>query len=89
MRWYKQVIAFLILVLLVSVVAAALHHHENTADNHDCPVCLVSYHQQAASRATVAFDGIPFITETVYSAPAPEITEQTFISLLANRAPPA
>jgi len=89
MRWYKKVIAFSILLLLVSTFAVALHHHENAADNHNCPICLVSHHQQAASRATVAFDGIPFITETIYSAPAPEITELTFISLLANRAPPA
>ena len=89
MHWYKQVIAFLILLLLLSTLAVALHHHENAADDHNCPVCLASYHQQAAGRATVAFDGIPFITETAYSVPAPEIPEQTFISLLANRAPPA
>ncbi len=88
MRWYKQVIVFLILLLLVATFAAALHHHENTANDHNCPVCFVSYHQ-AASRATVAFDGIPFITEAIYSAPAPQITEQTLVSVLANRAPPA
>jgi hypothetical protein len=89
MRRFKQLIVFLIVLLLVSTVATALHHHDNIADNHNCPVCLIGNHQQAASRATIAFDGIPFITESIYSAPPQEIADQTVISLLASRAPPA
>ncbi len=89
MRWYKRIIVFLLPLLLVSTLVSVLHRHENTADYHDCPICLVSHHQQATGMTTVAFDGVPFITETRYSAPVLEITEQIFVSLLTNRAPPA
>jgi hypothetical protein len=68
---------------------AATHHHENTADDHDCAICLVSHHQHATSQSSVAFDGIPSFRETTYSAPAPVITERIFISFLNTRAPPA
>ena len=88
MHWYRQFVAFFISLLLVSTFVAALHHHESASDDHDCPICLVS-HQQAASQAAVAFDGVPFITETAYSTPTPGIAEQTFVFLLSNRAPPA
>ena len=89
MSWHKRFTAFLILLLLISTFVAVPHHHDDTLDDHDCPICVVSNHQCAASQSTVAFDAVPLITETSYSTPAQEITERIFISLLANRAPPA
>jgi hypothetical protein len=90
MVWRKRIPAFIILFLLVSTFAVAMHHHEDTADDHhDCPTCLVSHHQQATSQSTVAFDGVPFITESIYTAFAPVLAEKIFISCLNNRAPPA
>jgi hypothetical protein len=89
MRQSKRLTAFLILVLLVSAFVAAPHHHDNTAGDHDCPICLVSHHLQAASQSTVAFDVTPFITETTFASPATDLIEQIVVSLLKNRAPPA
>lgn len=89
MGLYKRFTAFIILLLLFSTFVVATHHHEDTADDHDCPICLVSHHQQATSQSTVAFDGVPFITESSYAAFAPVLAEKIFIACLNNRAPPA
>jgi hypothetical protein len=90
MGLYKRFTAFIILFLLVSTFAVAMHHHEDTADDHhDCPICLVSHHQQATSQPIIAFDATPFITETAFASPASDLIEQIVISLLKNRAPPA
>jgi hypothetical protein len=86
---HKHFTAFLILLLLLSTFAAVVHHHDNTADNHDCPICLVSHHQQATSQTTVAFDATPFIIEKTVALPASALIEQIVVSLLKNRAPPA
>ncbi len=79
----------LIFLLLVSAFVAAFHHHENTADDHDCPICVAGNHQQAAGISPAALDGIPFIDETIPVISAPVLTEQVFVSLLNSRAPPA
>lgn len=90
MGLYKRFTAFIILLLLVSTLVVVTHHHEDTAaDHHDCAICLVSHHQQATSESTVAFDGVPFITESSYAAFAPVLAEKIFIACLNNRAPPA
>ncbi len=89
MGWYKRFTAFLILLLLVSTFVAVPHYHDNTADDHDCPICLVCHHQHATSQSTVTFDGVPFVAEAMYAVPASTITENIFIALLSNRAPPA
>ncbi len=88
MVWYKRFSVFLILLLLASTFVAVGHHHDNTADDHDCPICLVSHHQQATSQTAAAFDGIPFIAETACASPATDPVEQIVVSLLQNRAPP-
>ncbi len=88
MSWRKRFSVLFILRLLVSTFVAVGHHHDNTADDHDCPICLVSHHQQATGQATVAFDATPFVTGTTYAIPAAALVEQTVISLFQNRAPP-
>jgi len=89
MSWFKRFSVFLILLILVSTFVAVLHHHENTADDHDCPICVVSHHLSASGQSPVEFDGVPFITETTYVAPRSVLTDIFFVSLLSNRAPPA
>jgi hypothetical protein len=89
MRRSKRFTAFLILVLLLSTFVAVPHHHDNTADDHDCPICLVSHHQHATGQTIVAFDCVPFFFETVYATSAPVIVEKTFTSFQSDRAPPA
>jgi hypothetical protein len=73
----------------VSTLGAVVHHHNDAADNHDCPICLVSHHQQATSQSTSAFDATPFITEKTVALPTSDLIEQIVVSLLKNRAPPA
>jgi len=85
----KYFTAFLILLLLAATFVAVVHHHENTSDDHDCPICLVSNHQQAACQSSVAFDGVPAVIEAVFVAPTPAVIDEVFISFLNNRAPPA
>lgn len=89
MRQFKRLTAVLIAVFLLSMFVAVVHHHNNTADDHDCPICLVSNHQQATSQPIIAFDATPFITESTFASPASDLIEQIVISLLKNRAPPA
>jgi hypothetical protein len=86
---HRRFTVLLAALLLVSAFVAATHHHENRADDHDCPICLVSHHQHATGQSSVAFDGIPCFSETIYSAPATVVTERIFISFLKSRAPPA
>ncbi len=85
----KSFIVFLVLLLLASTFVAVSHNHENTVNDHDCPICVVSHHQQATSESTVAFDGVPFIVEAICLVPAPASAKQQFTSSLNNRAPPA
>jgi len=85
----KRLTVFLILALLLSTFAAVLHHHDTAADDHDCSICLVRHHQHATGQKTVAFDGVPNFTKTIYSAPALFIAEKIFVSSLKDRAPPA
>jgi hypothetical protein len=89
MNRYRRFTVFLILLVLVSTFVAVVHRHDNPAADHDCPICLVSHHQQATSQSTVAFDAPPFITETTVAFPASDLIEQIVVSLLKNRAPPA
>jgi len=89
MRRSKRLTAFLILVLLLSTFVAVVHHHDTTADDHDCPICLVRHHQHATGQKAVAFDSVPHFTKTIYSAPALFITGKIFVSSLKDRAPPA
>jgi hypothetical protein len=89
MSWRKRFTVFLILFVLVSTVVAVVHRHDNTADDHDCPICLVSHHQQATSQSAGAFDASPFITETTVASPVSDLIEQIVVSLFKNRAPPA
>ncbi len=85
----KSLVVFLVLILLASTIVAVSHNHENTVNDYDCPICVVSNHQQATSESMVAFDGVPFIAEAICLVPAPAIAEQQFIASLNNRAPPA
>lgn len=85
----SQFTIFLILLLIFSTFVALPHHHVNTADDHDCPLCIASHHLPATSHSAVDSDSVPCFTETTFVAPAPVITEKILISFLNNRAPPA
>jgi hypothetical protein len=89
MTWRKRVNIFLILFFLSSTFVAVPHHHDNTVDDHDCPICLVSHHQLATGQTIVAFDGVPFFSETTYVTSAPVVVKKIFTSLQSDRAPPA
>jgi hypothetical protein len=86
---HNRFAAFLILLLLLSTFVAVSHFHNDTADRHDCPICIVSYHQQATSQSEVAFDGIPCFTETTVVALSPVFIDDLLFFSLNNRAPPA
>jgi hypothetical protein len=89
MTFHKRFTVFLILVLLLSTFLAVFHHHENTSDDHDCPICLVSHHQPATGQTITAVDGVPFFFETAYVTSAPITVEKIFTSFQSDRAPPA
>jgi hypothetical protein len=89
MNWNRRFSAFLILVLLLSAFVAVYHHHDNMADDHDCPICFVSYHQHATGQTIIALDSVPFFFETAYVTSAPIIFEKIFTSFQSDRAPPA
>ncbi len=88
MNWHKRFTAFLILFLLLSTFVAVLHHHDNTIDDHDCPICLISHQQNATGHTTNAFDSVPFFVETRCVTSIPVIAVRIFTSFQSNRAPP-
>jgi len=88
MLWNKRITVFFILLYLVSAFVVVSHHHENTKDDHDCPICIASNHLSATSQWTVAFDSVPFFTETTIVAPSPFFTATLSSYSLKNRAPP-
>jgi hypothetical protein len=88
MLWSKRITFFLILLFLVSTFVATSHHHENTADDHDCPICIASNHLSATSQWTMAFDSIPYFIEATVVAPSPVFISTLFFYSLRNRAPP-
>lgn len=89
MNWHRRFTAILILLLLVSAFVAVFHHHADTADDRDCPICLVSHHQYASGQTIAAWDGVPFSLETRCVIFDPVITEKIFTSSRSGRAPPA
>jgi hypothetical protein len=89
MGWRTRYTALLILLLLVSTFVAASHYHENTADDHDCPICVVSHHQTATSQSTAAFEGGPCFFETTFVPLSLVFSENLFVESLNNRGPPA
>lgn len=86
---YKRFTFFLILVVLLSTFVAVSHHHENTADDHDCPICIAVNHQSATSQSIAVFDTTPCLTETTVVISAPAFTENLFDVSLSTRGPPA
>lgn len=88
MSWNKRIAVLLIVLFVGAVLTAASHHHENSADDHDCPICLANHHL-AAIQPAAAFDGALCFCETASLIPAPELAGWIFTSLLGTRAPPA
>jgi len=88
MRWNKRIAVFLILLFLVSTFVEVSHHHENTADDHDCPICIAINHLPATGQWMVAFDSVPCFTETTVVAPLPVFLGHFSYSSLKDRAPP-
>jgi hypothetical protein len=89
MYHYKRFTFSLILLLLLSTVVAVSHHHENTADDHDCPICIASNHLSATGLSTVAVDIIPCLAETTVVISTPALTEYLFVDYSSTRGPPA
>lgn len=79
----------LIALLLLSAFVAAPHSHENTADDHDCPICVVSHHQSATDQSTAAFSVAPCFIETAVVSASSVFKETLFVDSLSNRGPPA
>jgi hypothetical protein len=88
MLWNKRIAVFLILLLLVSTLAVVSHHHKDSADDHDCPICIASNHLSATSEWAVAFDSITSFTEITVVALSPVFIDNLFFYSLNNRAPP-
>ncbi len=88
MLWNKRITVFLILIFLASTFVVVSHHHENTADDHDCPICIAINHVPATSHSFTAVDGVPCFTEITFIASAPALTGNLFSYSLRNRAPP-
>lgn len=80
---------FLVLLLLFSTIVALPHYHDNTADDHDCPLCIANNHQSATGPLAAVFDGIPCLTETTVVVSVPARTENLFVSSRRTRGPPA
>jgi hypothetical protein len=89
MGHYKRFTLFLIVLLLLSTLVVVSHHHDNTADDHDCPICIASNHQSAASPLAAAFDLTPYLTETTFVASAPALIDTLFFFSRSSRGPPA
>jgi len=88
MRWNKRFSVLLVLLFLVSTFVAVSHHHENTADDHDCPICIAINHVPATSQSMVTFDSVPCFTEIIVVASSSVFAENLFLYSLNNRAPP-
>jgi hypothetical protein len=89
MSRYKRFTFFLLLLLLLSTVVAVSHHHENTADDHECSICIASNDLSSTDVSTTAFDIIPCLTETTVVISAPALTENLFVDARSTRGPPA
>ncbi len=85
----SQFTILLILLLVASTFVALPHYHTNTADDHDCPICVVSLHQPAAGPLSPVVDGVPCLVATVSAAVSPVFAEKLLSCSLNNRAPPA
>jgi len=84
----KRITVFLILLLLISTFVVVSHHHGDTADDHDCPICVACNHAPATSQLMVAFDSAPCFKEITIVSPSPVFTDNLFSYSLRNRAPP-
>jgi len=76
---YKRFTVFLTLILLLSTLVAVFHHLKNTADDHDCLICIVSNHQSETSTSTAAFGIAPYSTETIVVIYVPSLTENLLV----------
>jgi hypothetical protein len=86
---YRRFTVYLIPLLLLSTLVAVSHHHDNAVADHDCPVCIAINHQTATGPLAVAFDGIPFFTETRLDVFAPAIIDTFSFFSRSTRGPPA
>jgi len=84
----KSLAVSLIVLFFLSTLAIVLHHHENTADDHDCPICIASNHQAATNASAVVFDGTPYVTETTSVVPAAVLADAFFSFSRSTRGPP-
>jgi hypothetical protein len=89
MTFHKRLTVFLIPVLLLSTFAMVFHHHENTADDHDCPICVASHHAPATSHAFMAADVGPCFIVTTADIFSQILTDNLFFISLSTRGPPA
>ena len=89
MNWHKRFTAFLIPLLLLSTFVAVFHHHDNTADDHDCPICIASNHLTATNPTITAFDITPCLIETTVVISVPAFVETLLVASSSTRGPPA
>lgn len=85
----KQLSLFILCLILFASVATAFHHHEDTADHGDCPICVVSHHQQATGSAPVVVTvsrGYICVTRILHALSFQSAAVYTPAN---NRAPPA
>jgi hypothetical protein len=85
----KQLSLLIICLILFSSVATAFHHHDDAADHGDCPICVVSHHQQATGSSPVAISISRSYTIVTWSLPAVTILTAAAYTPANNRAPPA
>jgi hypothetical protein len=89
MNVYPRFAALLALLLLLSTLVAVSHHHENTADDHDCPICIANNHQTTTGPTITVFDITPCLTETTVVISVPAFIENLFVASCSTRGPPA
>ncbi len=89
MNRYKRFTFFLILLLLLSTVVTVSHHHENTANDHECTICIASNDLSSTGLSTTAFDITPCLTETTVVISAPVLAEYLLVDSYSTRGPPA
>jgi len=85
----KQLSLFILCLVLFSSVVTAFHHHDDAADHDDCPICVVSHHQQAAESLPVAFSVSRSYTIATWFLPALTILTAADYTPANNRAPPS